>query len=168
MLRIILALTVVAVLPSCTNPPPAPATSEGPTATAACGPVETFPIQGEGHLVGNEDPPVPYNSRPPTSGWHSAGDIPVVVAPVDEPLSEPEQVTVLELGGIVVSHGNLPDDERTALEELLAEYSGMAALTSYDELAPGEVALTAWGALQRCDAVDRPAIESFITYYVQR
>lgn len=168
MLRIILAIAVTAVLAACTDEQPAPAASEGPTATAACGPVQTFPIQGEGHLVGSDDPPVPYNSKPPTSGWHSAGDVPVMVAPPDEPLREPEQVTVLELGGIVVSHGTLPDDQRSALEELIGKYSGMAALTAYEELAPGEVALTAWGALQRCDAVDRPAIESFISYYVQR
>ena len=126
-------------------------------------------MQGEGHLVGNQKPPVRYNSTPPTSGWHTSTDVPVVVAPQADPLSEPEQVTVLELGGVVVSHGVLADDERATLEQLLADtFAGEAALTSYDKLGDGDVVLAAWGVLQRCDEVDTAAMEAFIDFYAQR
>lgn len=169
MMRAALFSAIVLALVACEEARPAPAPSEGPTATAACGAVETFPVQGEGHLVGNQEPPVRYNSTPPTSGWHASGDVPIVVTPEAQPLSEPEQVTVLELGGIVVSHGELPAEERATLEQLLTdEYPGRAALTAYDRLGEGEVALTAWTVLQRCDAVDVAAIEAFIAFYSQR
>lgn len=169
MVRLSVLTAVLLALVACEEAPPAPAPSEGPTATAACGAVETFPVQGEGHLVGNQEPPVAYNSTPPTSGWHASGDVPIVVTPEAQPLTEPEQVTVLELGGIVVSHGALSEEDRATLERLLTEkYAGRAALTAYHRLGDGEVALTAWTVLQRCDAVDVAAIEAFIAFYAQR
>lgn len=160
---------VAAVLAACQPDKPVASASEGPTATTACDSVQTFPIQGEGHLVGGQKPPVAYNSTPPTSGWHSSSDVPIVVAPPGQPLTEPEQVTVLELGGVVVSHGDLPEAGRASLEELVSgRYAGRAALTEYDKLGGGEVALTSWGVAQRCDAVDLPAVEVFISHYAQR
>lgn len=167
--RLVLAAPVVLALAACEEAPATAVASEGPTATAACGAVQTFPVQGEGHLVGNQEPPVPYNSTPPTSGWHASRDVPIVVTDEAQPLSEPEQVTVLELGGVVVAHGDLPDADRAALERLVTEnYQGQAALTAYDRLDAGEVALTAWTVLQRCDAVDVGAVEGFVEFYAQR
>lgn len=169
MTRAVVCLALLLALAGCDDAAPVPDASEGPTATAACGAVETFPVQGEGHLVGDQEPPVPYNSTPPTSGWHASGDVPIVVRPPDQPLSEPEQVTVLELGGVVVSHGELPDEDRAELERLLTDaYPGEAALTSYDALGKGEIALTAWTVLQRCETVDVAAVQAFIDFYVQR
>ena len=160
-LRVLVLLTVLA---GCTDDEPPVASTEAPPATADCDAVETIPIQGEGHLVGNQDPPVPYNSTPPTSGWHTSGGVAIEVA--SEPLTEPEQVTVLELGGVVVAHNGLDDAERTRLEDLLTEtFPGEVAATEYDELAEGEVALTGWGKLQRCDALDLEAVEAFIVAY---
>ena len=173
MVRALLVALLVVALAACREDAPGPearpSASAGPTATASCGGVETFPVRGEGHLVGNQKPPVPYNSTPPTSGWHTSTDVPIVVTPENDPLSEPEQVTVLELGGIVVSHGVLAEEERAALEQLLADtFAGEAALTRYDKLGDGEIALAGWGVLQRCDEVDTAAIEAFIDFYAQR
>lgn len=167
MIRVLCVLTLVAVLTGCNDEEPAPAPStEAPPATADCAAVETIPIQGEGHLVGDQDPPVAYNSTPPTSGWHTSGDVPIEVA--TEPLTEPEQVTVLELGGVVVAHNGLDRSERTTLEDLLTEqYPGEAASTEYDKLGEGEVALTSWGRLQRCKALDLEAVEAFIAAYAK-
>ena len=152
--------------PEPTDPPTASEAAAGPGPTEHCGEVETVPIQGEGHLVGDQEPPVPYNSTPPTSGWHTAGDVPFVVADESDPLTEPEQVTVLELAGVVVTYNGLEDDARLQLADLVGtKYAGVAARTSYDALGEGEVALTAWGRLQRCDAVDLAAVESFITAF---
>lgn len=173
MVRRILVVLALVALSACRQdapaPRPQPSASAGPSATEACGEVETFPVQGEGHLVGNQKPPIPYNSTPPTSGWHSSTDVPIIVTPESDPLSEPEQVTVLERGGVVVSHGKLPDADRTELEQLVSDkFAGQAALTSYDKLADGEVALTSWGVLQRCDELDTAAVEAFVSFYAQR
>jgi hypothetical protein len=139
-------------------------TAGGTTAPtqATCGPEKTIPIQGEGHLVGNQKPPVPYNSVPPTSGWHASGDVPIDVAPPNKPLTEPEQVTVLELGGVVVSYAELADEDLKAVTALVkGKLAGFAALTRYDKLEAGEIALTGWGVLQRCDGLDKAAITAF-------
>lgn len=141
----------------------APAVQASPSTTAACGPVETIPIQGEGHLVGDQAPPVPYNSVPPTSGWHTSGDVIFAVYGPDEALTEPEQVTVLELGGVVVTYNGLADADVEALSKVVAEdFAGLAALTPYDQLGEGEVALAAWGSLQLCSDVDLGAVATFI------
>lgn len=168
MLRPLAAVVCAAVLAAgCDQEAPAASASEPPPATASCAAAEIVPIQGQGHLVGDQEPPVAYNSVPPTSGWHTAVDVPTGVA--DEPLSEPEQVTVLEQGGIVISHNGLAASDVEELERLVTQrHPAEAALTSYDRLDPGDVALTAWGAMQLCEAVDTAAIETFITAYSQR
>jgi hypothetical protein len=167
--RLILFLVVAAMLTACGDGRPAAEATEGPQATDDCGPVEEIPLQGEGHLVGQQEPPIPYNSVPPTSGWHTSGEIPVVVRDDDDPLREPEQVTVLEMGGVVVSYRGLDEAERAELEELIRErFDDRAALTRYDELGEGEVAMTAWGLVQRCDALDPAAVERFVQAYAQR
>lgn len=137
-------------------------------ATEACGPVETIPIQGEGHLIGDQQPPVAYNSTPPTSGWHTSGDVEFAVYGPDEALTEPEQVTVLELGGVVVSYNGLDEEEVAALEDVVTgEHAGQAALTPYDQLGEGEIAMTAWGKVQTCDSVDLEAVSAFIEAYAE-
>ncbi len=65
---LLLALSLLAACTS-TQPVAAPAPVEG----GACAPVETVEIQGGAHLLGDREPPVPYNSTPPTSGWHASG-----------------------------------------------------------------------------------------------
>ena len=167
--RILIPLALALLVAGCSPEEPSADASEVPAPTADCSAVETVPIQGEGHLVGDQEPPIPYNSTPPTSGWHTSTDVAIVTAPDDEPLTEPEQVTVLELGGIVVAHNGLAPDEQDALEALIAEkFAGQAAATRYDKLPGGEVALTAWGKLQRCKALDLAAVEAFAEAYAQR
>lgn len=108
-----------------------------------------------------------YNSTPPTSGWHTSTDVATGVA--DDPLTEPEQVTVLEQGGVVITHNGLTKADREELERLVeGKHSAEAALTVYDKLDDGSVALTAWGVVQRCDAVDATAVDAFIATYAQR
>lgn len=169
MLRLVAVALVVAVLMSGCNDeePVAPAATDPPPATADCAAAETVAIQGQGHLVGDQEPPVPYNSTPPTSGWHASNDVPTGIA--EEPLGEPQQVTVLEQGGIVIAHNGLEREDREALEQLVTEkFPADAVLTRYDKIDSGTVALTAWGALQTCAAVDPGAIEAFIGAYAQR
>jgi hypothetical protein len=161
-------------MPVATTAPTAPATDEPtpeptaePTADAvACTDVQTVPVQGGEHLIGDREPPVPYSTTPPTSGWHASGAFQIEV--FEEPLSEPRQVSVLEAGGAVVSHHELDDADRSAIEDLVrADFDGRAAVTPYDALEPGQVALTAWSTIQICDGVDLEVIAAFIDAHAQ-
>jgi|GEM_PF-1604046 len=149
------AATETASEPGETAPAAAPASCEEPQAV---------PVQGGEHLIGDNSPPVPYNSTPPTSGWHASGAFEVMVQPIDQPLSEPRQVSVLEAGGVVVTHGDLDDGARTALEQHgTANHSGRVAVTGYEPLSDGEVVFASWGLLQRCQGVDLAALDAFVT-----
>lgn len=150
---------------------PAPAASATPTAaadggTVTCDAVEHPPQQAGSHLLGDQEPPVAYSSTPPTSGWHSSGAFDVAVQAPDDPLTEPEQVSVLEAGGVVVTYGSLPDDAIDELAEKVRDrYDGRVAVTPYDELDNGEVAFAAWTTLQRCDGVDLAALDQFVAEF---
>ena len=155
----VVGLTALAV--ACSQP----AQSAVPTATEDCAAPEMPTLQGGDHLIGDRPPPVPYSSTPPTSGWHSSGAFDIAVQPQEDPLSEPEQVSVLEAGAVVVTYGRLADADRDALESHARQYVGRIAVTPYDKLREGEVAFTGWGALQRCDALDLDALDRFVTTY---
>lgn len=136
----------------------APASTAEPV---ACEAEEQVPELSGGHLIGDTEPPRPYNSVPPTSGWHSAGAPKYGVHGAEDPLTEPEQITVLELDGVVLSYAALSGPERIALEAVGREHERVA-VTPYDQLDAGEVAMSAWGVLRRCDGVDSRVIEDFI------
>lgn len=164
---IVLIVAAVAVLlgGGCTRveqPPPSFAT-EG---TAYCDPLVYPPLQGGQHLVGDHPPPVPYSSSPPTSGWHASGAFGISVHSPEDVLREPRQVSVLEAGGVVVTYGTLSEAERRRLEDHVRNrYDGRVAVTPYGELEDGEVALAAWGALQRCERLDLSALDAFVAVY---
>ncbi|HUH07722.1 MAG TPA: DUF3105 domain-containing protein [Egibacteraceae bacterium] len=156
-----LAATAIAIALSLSACDDRPAAGAG-SGSDACGEIQRPPVQGGEHLIGDREPPVEYSSVPPTSGWHSSGALQIAVRGEDDPLTEPEQVSVLEAGGVVAAHRDLDAQQRRELEALAAgEYSGRLAVTPYDRLEAGQVALTAWGVLQLCDAVDVEAIRAF-------
>lgn len=131
---------------------------------AACEAVQSTPEQGSGHLLGDAEPPEEYVTTPPTSGWHvhGVGHDRLGVHP-DDPLTEPEQVSVLEIGGVVITYRGLDAaDERRLVELARGPLEGRVALTPYEAVEPGEVALAAWTTLQRCDGVDAEAITEFV------
>lgn len=134
------------------------------TATAgACSPEEHPPVQAGSHLIGDAEPPVDYSSTPPTSGWHSSGAVDISIHGEDDPLTEPEQVTVLEADGVVITYRDLAEEDVESIEDLVrSEYAGQVAVTPYDELESGQVALTSWATLQRCDGVDLEEIRTFL------
>ena len=142
----------------------APSTSsEGATRAPACASIERPPQQSGSHLLGDQKPPVPYSSHPPTSGWHASGHVDVDVRDGDDPLNEPAQVSVLEAGGVVVTYGTVPDAQVARLARRVRErHAGRVAMTPYRRLDDGEVAFTAWGVLQRCEGVDLTALDRFV------
>lgn len=135
-----------------------------PAATADCGQVDFPGLQSGSHLIGDIEPPVPYNSTPPTSGWHRSGAPPAGV--FSEPLPEPAQVSTLEAGGVVVTYHDLADEDLQMLQDMVrTRYADRVALTSYDAIEPGSIAFTSWGALQHCDALDLDALDSYVADY---
>ena len=161
--RAAIGLAVVALTACASSAEPG---SGRPSPTPACGPVRRPPVQASGHLIGDAEPPVAYSSVPPTSGWHASGAPRIASRPPGRPLSEPEQVSVLEAGGVVVAYHALPAADRRALHRFTAQrYPGRVAVTAYSRLAPGGVAMTGWGVLQRCDALDLGAVAAFADAY---
>ncbi|MPZ73579.1 MAG: DUF3105 domain-containing protein [Nitriliruptorales bacterium] len=143
-----------------------PAGSSPPSATDRCDAVQMPDLQGGEHLIGDREPPVPYSSTPPTSGWHSSGAFDIAIQPAADPLTEAEQVIVLEAGGVVVTVNNLDGGDQVTLEQRVAErYAGRVAVTSYDKLGQGEVAFTGWGVVQQCEGVDLEALDAFVAAY---
>lgn len=126
---------------------------------AACEPAERPTLQEGSHLLGDQPPPVPYSSSPPTSGWHSSGRAPDPGAWPDG-LTEPAQVLVLEQGGVVVAYDpGLADDQLSELLRLPETVEGVW-VTPYEDM-PAPVTLTAWGVLQRCDTVSAEDVAAF-------
>lgn len=151
--RIVAACLVVGALVA------AGCSSGDPLAAADCEPAERPQLQEGSHLIGDQEPPVPYSSSPPTSGWHSSGR-PLDPGAYVDPVSGPEQVRVLEQGGIVVAHDPaLPEDRVADLQRLPLEVEGIV-VTPYED-APAPVTLTAWGVLQRCDDVTAEQVAAF-------
>jgi hypothetical protein len=141
------------------------ATPAALVAQLRCGDAEATPDEGHQHLLGDAPPPVGYRSTPPASGWHyrQRDRIRLGVAAPGAPLTEPEHVSVLAVGGVVISYRDLDAGDVRRLEAVVnAAGERPVALTSYGALEPGEVALTAWGIVQRCDGVDTGAVEAFV------
>lgn len=137
-----------------------------PASTAQCDSPEFPPVQFGSHLIGDAEPPVPYSSIPPTSGWHASGGFQIAVQPPDQPLRESVQVSIEEAGAVVVSYRDVDDADRRRLEDAVkTRYPGRVAVTPYDELSSGEVVLAGYGVLQRCEGVDLGALDAFVAVY---
>lgn len=99
--------------------------------TARCDGVEYPPLQGGAHLIGGRQPPVDYSSNPPTSGWHISGAPDIAAHFAGQTLTEPEQVSLLEEGAVVVTFNRLRDDQRRRLERLVQDrYPDRIGLTA--------------------------------------
>jgi hypothetical protein len=158
---IVIALVVMAsgVLNS---PAPAPQVAQA-AGTVTCSPVQTFPMQSRDHINPGQPHP-PYNSNPPTSGWHWPN-------PQDWGIYTNQQfqeqlVHNLEHGGIVIQYVNLPPGDVQRLTDLVSRDNYHMILAPYPGLPQGvKVAYTAWTHLQTCDGVDENAIRAFINAF---
>lgn len=143
-----------------------PAPSPTPVAQVVqgqCGPVQTFASQGGDHIAPNQEHP-PYNSNPPTSGWHWAN--PQDWNAYTTPQVQEQLVHNLEHGGIVIQYNNLSEAEVARLTALYRSDRYHLILAPYPGL-PAEynVALTAWTHLQLCNGVNENSIKAFINTY---
>jgi hypothetical protein len=133
--------------------------------------VQNIPIQGQTHIPRNGSHP-PYNSVPPTSGWHYGDAVaPWGVSP--EPIAAEVFVHNLEHGGIVI-HYDCPsgcDEMRTRLENIVRSFPSKVLIAPYPgmfEQTQRPIAVTAWGRLAYLDQVDEPFIRDFVRRFKDR
>lgn len=127
--------------------------------------VQSIPNQGQTHIQRNTQHP-PYNSVPPTSGWHY-GD---AVAPPGisrDPILNEIQVHNLEHGEVMVQY-DCPEgcpEVIAKLEAIVRSYPKKVVLAPYPGLfdeAKQRIALTAWTKLVYLNDVDEAYIRKFI------
>jgi hypothetical protein len=129
-------------------------------------PGEDVPILFSPHIASVASPHPPYNSEPPTSGPH----VPQTVAPgvYRDAIPEEIQVHALEHGHVLLLYG--PDashDDIRVFEDAARRHPRDVVVTPYPKLGSA-VAMTAWGRIQRLDAVDRATVDRFITAFAGR
>ena len=125
---------------------------------AACGPItrEALDPAYLVHVLG-DDKNLEYTSDPPTSGPHQP--TPPVTGVVEDPLSRPVQVGILERGDVLLQHDpDLPATDLTLLESLAGD--GVVVAPNPDLPAP--IVATAWLFKRTCDEMDAGALQEMI------
>ncbi len=108
-------------------------------------------------------PHPPYNTTPPTSGWHYATTARWGVH--SNPIPDELQVHNLEHGGIMVQYSCADCPELVAqLEGVVKRYRSKVILAPYPDM-PARIALTAWGSIAELEDFDEGAIVRFIETY---
>ncbi len=133
-------------------------------------PGEKFPSQGNDHLASADQPHPPYNSNPPTSGWH----LPPIPRPgiYTQPKVGEDLGHFMEHGGVWVLY-NCPDGCESDVQQLTDMVNGAINDNRPTALAPfpsmeHRFAVVAWQYLLTMDSVDEGAIENFISRHACR
>ena len=124
----------------------------------ACGPIRREALDAAYlvHVLGTETA-VTYASEPPTSGPHQPG--PPVEGVVEEPITRPIQVGILERGDVLVQHDPaLPASDLAALQEL----AGPRVVVAPNPDLPDAIVATAWVYKRSCSSVDVDALQAFV------
>lgn len=184
-LAVVVSLLITSLPPSRTppspTPEPTPAPGSTPTPTPILTPVGTAtthselrrpPSQGAAHIpVGTTGHP-PYNTIPPTSGWHW----PIADAWGIKTIPREDELLLhnLEHGGVIASYdpGLLSPEQVKALEDIFRrqkDFPCYLIVTPYSRPIVDQqtglrypIALTAWTAIQYLVSVDEAVIQSFI------
>ncbi|MBI3741206.1 MAG: DUF3105 domain-containing protein [Chloroflexi bacterium] len=143
--------------------PAARKTSIAPSNSTSCADLQFFTVQGYDHIAPNQVH-APYNSNPPTSGWHWVD--PQNWGIYTSPQVQEQLVHNLEHGGIVIQYKNLSPAEIQHLNDLVKRDSHHMLLAPYPAL-PSDVkiAVTAWTVLLNCTGVDEEIIAAFIELF---
>lgn len=132
---------------------------------SSSGPGQQVKILGFDHIeVGQAHPP--YNSSPPTSGWHYEAPAPWGVS--ETPIVDEVQIHNLEHGGIMLQY-NCPE----ACPELVQQLTDAASGYKHTVVAPypnmdARIALTAWGWIDKFNDFDQDRVLSFIKGHIDR
>ncbi|MBI2100879.1 MAG: DUF3105 domain-containing protein [Candidatus Vogelbacteria bacterium] len=130
-----------------------------------------YPELGRDHIpVGAEHPP--YNSNPPSSGWHYAETAKLGFYAVDEPSPADENlIHNIEHGEIWIAYRpTIPEPIQEALKQFAAESLVIITPRSANDT---DIALVAWGRVDKWDlepagALDEQRIRDFITRWRNR
>jgi hypothetical protein len=132
-------------------------------------PGQAVAIQGRDHIQLSQSHP-PYNSDPPTSGWHY--DQPAPAGFYDEPLADEKLVHNLEHGHVVISYdcSKLTDCDsvKAELRGLVDRFQSWKIVAVARDNADAAIALTAWGRIDKLNAYDENRIVAFINYWRDR
>jgi hypothetical protein len=123
-----------------------------------------MPDQGNRHIKTPEEPHVPYNSEPPTSGPHLPYLAPWGIHNV--PIVKELQVHNLEDGGVMVQY-NCASGCPDLVEKLAAivrQYPEHVILAPYPGMKT-RIALTAWTRIDAFDDFDASRVSRFIKAY---
>ena len=141
-------------------------TTTGATGVAGggdCDPIEEVDVELGGTHFDRDFTADDYETNPPTGGDHNP--TPLQPGAYPSPPRLGEAVHLLEHGAVIVWTKDPSDaDWRAAQQELKTAYNDgyyQIALIENDEL-DVPFALSAWGAMQKCSAVDTSAIRPFI------
>lgn len=123
-----------------------------------------FPSQGNAHIPSVDTPHPPYNSDPPTSGWH----LPSLARWGEhaQPVPRELQLHNLEDGGVAVQY-NCADgcpDLVAKLRAVVNRYPEKVLLAPYPGM-DARIALTAWTRIDKFDEFDEERITRFINAY---
>ncbi|GEM_PF-44778 len=118
-----------------------------------------IPIMGREHIaVGAVHPP--YNSNPPTSGWHYPKPAPWGV--YEQELPDEVVIHNLEHGGIWISYKDIDAETKSKLKAIAARNPGSVIVVPRSKN-DTKIALASWGRLQNMEAFNEKAILDFIT-----
>lgn len=128
-------------------------------------PAKSYPIQGTQHIAEGEAHP-PYNSNPPTSGWHYQREASWGVH--DAEILDEQAIHNLEHGGIWISYQpSLDPASVDKLREVTRRYRSKVLLTPRGKN-DSKIALAAWGKLDTLDTVDEGRVVNFIRSFINQ
>jgi len=131
------------------------------------------PPPASSHIVNPTDPHPAYNSNPPTSGWHTGGNIgPWGVS--TQAIADEISIHNLEHGGVIIHYRQGLDqasvDQLTTLTRELQAQSPCIVLVPRpaDKLQETPIAVTAWTWLLKLDTVDSAKIRAFYRAHIDQ
>ena len=120
---------------------------------------EAITIQGETHIKRGESHP-PYNSNPPTSGWHY-GDGVGGAGIHDTEVPDELLVHSLEHGAVILSYNaSLSASDVEKLKQIFRQTTGKGIMVPRKNL-DVPIALTSWGRLYKLQTIDEKTIKAF-------
>lgn len=130
-----------------------------PSAAGCCSALESFEDEGNEHVADGAE--VDYLTEPPTSGPHYA--TPAGPGLYASALPEEQLVHNLEHGQIVIYFSpDAPEEVVAELRELVeSDPLGLLAVPYEAASGSGEIILTAWTHLQRCEGFSGEDIDAF-------
>jgi hypothetical protein len=132
-------------------------------------PGQAVAMQGRDHIQPGQSHP-PYNSDPPTSGWHY--DQPARAGFYSESLPDEELVHNLEHGYVVISYdcSKLADCDsvKAKLQTVVDRFQSWKVVAVARQNADAPIALTAWGRIDKLNTYDENRITAFINSWRDR